>query len=128
MNIQFRVQLYNNIEIPVQKLKMLNVLLDELIFRLKDGYTITNIEYWISITICLYILHMELVLNYHDNEITNILTIHFSTVIRITEYMMKSLETQNEEIENESVTKIYDKLIDIHYLFRTKNFQIASSS
>ena len=73
MNIQFRVQLYNNIEIPVQKLKMLNVLLDELIFRLKDGYTITNIEYWISITICLYILHMELVLNYHDNEITNIL-------------------------------------------------------
>ena len=55
-------------------------------------------------------------------------TVHFSTVSRITEDMMKSLETQNEEIENESVTKIYDKLIDIHYLFRTKNFQIASSS
>ena len=62
-----------------------------------------------------------------DPEITNILLIHFPIVVKISQGMLKSLETADDEIENEKITSLKNKLLDIIYLFGSKGIEISKN-
>ena len=123
----FRIELFHNVEKPIIKMKVLLKILDELL-KWITKYDFRGIEFWCCFCSCFFVLQFELVFNYSDDpDIPNILLIHFPSVVRISQGMLKSLETTDDEIENEKITSLKNKLSDIIYLFGSKGIEISKN-
>ena len=123
----FRIELFHDVRKPIIKMQMLLKILDELL-KWIENYSFRGIEFWCCFCSCLFVLQFELVFNYSDDpEISNILLKHFPSVERISHGMLKSLETTDDEIENDKITSLKNKLLDIIYLFGSKGIEISKN-
>ena len=123
----FRIELFHDVRKPIIKMQMLLKILDELL-KWITKYDFRGIEFWCCFCSCFFVLQFELVFNYSDDpEIPNLLLIHFPIVSKISHEMLKSLETTDDEIENEKITSLKNKLLDIIYLFGSEGIKISKN-